>query len=114
MSAQGISTFWLAILGSAKGSPVRRFACGLSVLVITAIPALAGDRKPTGPELAPREIGYLLKAYPLAAQTNPDSPAGVGVLLWGCDYMVGKARITITISTQPSDPMPCKRKVAFK
>jgi len=38
---------------------------------------------------------------------------GVGVTLWGCDYQVGKAVITITITTQPSDPMPCKREVAF-
>ncbi len=106
--------FWLVILGSAKDQPVRRFACVLSVLVIAVTPALAGDMKPVGPELAPPEIGVLVKAYPLELQTNVLAPGGVGVLLWGCDYMVGKAQITITITTNPGDAMPCKRKVAFK
>jgi hypothetical protein len=75
---------------------------------------LAADKVPTGPELAPREIGTLIKAYPLLTQNNPLAIEGVGVMLWGCDYQVGKARITITITTKPSDPMPCKRKVAFE
>ena len=66
----------------------------------------ATDWVPGGPELAPREIGVLLRAYPIIIQ-------GVGVTLWGCDYRVGKAMITITITTEPRDPMPCKRKVAF-
>lgn len=47
---------------------------------------------PVGPELAPREIGDLLKAYPILTQSNPLAPGGVGVMLWGCDYVVGKAR----------------------
>ena len=73
----------------------------------------AADLHPIGPELAPRESGVLLKAYPLLTQNNPGSPLGIGVLLWGCKYLVGKSKITITITTQPSDSMPCKRRVAF-
>ena len=76
--------------------------------------ALGADKVPTGPELASKEIGHLLKAYPMLTQNNPMYAGGVGVTLWGCDYQVGKALITITITTNPSDPMPCKRKVAFE
>ncbi len=75
-------------------------------LAFAAGTTLAADKVPVGPELAPREIGVLLKAYPMIL-------GGVGVMLWGCDYQVGKAMITITITTEPGDPMPCKRKVAF-
>jgi hypothetical protein len=75
---------------------------------------LAADKRPAGPELAPKEIGHLLKAYPLLIQKSPQAVEGVGVYLWGCDYQVGAAHITITISTQPRDPMPCKRKVTFE
>ena len=83
-------------------------------VVCLSTASIAADKAPTGPELAPKEIGNLLKAYPMLTQNNPLAPEGVGVMLWGCDYQVGKARITITITTRPSDPMPCKRKVAFE
>jgi hypothetical protein len=86
----------------------------LLALVAAALPALGADKSPTGPELAPKEIGHLIKAYPMLTQNNPQAPEGVGVLLWACDHLVGKARITITITTHPSDPMPCKRQVAFE
>jgi hypothetical protein len=86
----------------------------LCALVAVAFPALSADKNPIGPELAPKEIGHLIKAYPMLTQNNPQAPDGVGVLLWGCDYLVGKARITITITTRTSDPMPCKRQVAFE
>jgi hypothetical protein len=83
------------------------------ILMLAAGNTLAADKVPIGPELASLEIGILVKAYPIVTQNNPQSPLGVGVILWGCDYLVGKAKITITITTQPSDPMPCKRKVKF-
>ena len=85
----------------------------LAILLLSTASATAADLVPIGPELAPPEVGVLVKAYPIAANTNPGSPYGVGVYLWGCDYRVGKALITVTITTQPSDPMPCKRKVKF-
>ena len=47
-------------------------------------------------------------------QQNPMAPGGVGVLMWGCDYLVGKAKITITVTTNPGEPIPCKRTVAFE
>lgn len=75
--------------------------------------ALAADKVPVGPDLATREIGVLMKGYPMLTQQNPLAPGGVGVLLWGCEYRVGKSMITITITTNPGDSMPCKRKVAF-
>jgi hypothetical protein len=50
----------------------------------------------------------------MVMQQNPLAPGGVGVLLWGCDYRVGNARITVTLATNPGDPMPCKRTVAFE
>jgi len=46
-------------------------------------PVLATDRNPTGPELAPKEIGHLLKAYAMVMQQSPLAAGGVGVLLWG-------------------------------
>jgi hypothetical protein len=92
----------------------RHFGSTVAITVAFAVGnVLAADKGPVGPELAPREIGVLLKAYPISVQSNPLSPLGVGTTLWGCDYQVGKAVITITVATQPSDPMPCKRKVAF-
>jgi hypothetical protein len=93
-----------------SASPV---AAGL-MLVVTTVPTLGADKSPTGPEMAPKEIGHLLKAYPMLMQQNPMAPGGVGVLMWGCDYLVGKATITITVTTKPGDPMPCKRAVAFE
>jgi hypothetical protein len=81
--------------------------------ILAAAPILAADKVPVGPELAPTEIVHLLRAYPMVTQSNPDAVGGSGVTLWGCDYLVGKAEITITIATAPSDPMPFKRKVAF-
>jgi hypothetical protein len=92
---------------------VYRFAAGL-VLGVMAVQTLGADKNPTGPELAPKEIGHLIKAYPMLTQQNPMAPGGVGVLMWGCDYMVGKATITITVTTSPGEPMPCKRTVAFE
>jgi len=90
-----------------------RFATSL-VLAFIAAPLPAADKSPVGPELAPKEIGHLLKAYPITVQQNPEAAGGVGVLLWGCDYQVGKARITITVTIYPGDPMPCKRTMAFE
>jgi len=92
---------------------MNRFGASL-VSMAAAFPTLGADKSPTGPELAPKEIGRLIKAYPMLTQTNPESIGGVGVLMWGCDYLVGKAQITITITTGPRDPMPCKRQVAFE
>lgn len=87
------------------------------LFLVTAVLAsgniLATDKIPIGPELAPREIGILLKAYPITIQQNPLAVGGVGVYLWGCDYNVGRAMITITIATKPGDRMPCKRRVTF-
>lgn len=85
----------------------------LIFMVAAALPIIAADEQACGPELAPKQIGILLKAHPVTIQTNPEAIGGVGPLLWGCDYQVGRAYITITIATHPSDPMPCKRKVAF-
>jgi hypothetical protein len=82
-------------------------------LAFACATALAADKRPTGPELAQREIGHLLKAYPRLMQKNLQAVERVGVYLWGWHYQVGAVRITITISTQPRDPMPCKRKVAL-
>ena len=90
----------------------HQFGIALGVLV-AAVPLFAADKGPIGPELAPVEIGVLLKAHPMLSQTNSMAPGGIGITLWGCDYLVGKALITITITTNPGDPMPCKRKVAF-
>ncbi len=84
------------------------------VVLLCASSAFASCETPTGPELAKQQLGYLLRAYPIAVQTNPQNLMGVGTTLWGCKYKVGRALITVTISTNPSDPMPCKRKVAFK
>lgn len=106
-----VRTAWTSV---EKGlAQMYRLATVLALLA-TALPAPATDKTPVGPELAPQEIGHLLKAYPITVQQNPESPIGVGVLLWGCDYQVGRAKITITIATSPRDPMPCKRTVAFK
>ena len=97
----------------AKWTAVFRFL----ILVVMALAggenASAANLVPVGPELAPREIGVLLKAYPLEVQTNPLAAEGEGVTLWGCEYQVGRAKITIAITTDPGDPMPCKRKAAF-
>lgn len=82
-------------------------------IVFLASNALAEEKVPIGPELAPREIGVLLKAYPTLFQTNPLAPGGVGAILWSCEYRVGRAMITITHATEPGGPMPCKREVAF-
>jgi hypothetical protein len=91
------------------------FVAGFAISgVAPSFPTFGADKSPNGPELAPKEIGHLLKAYPLLTQNNPEAIGGVGVLLWGCDYLVGKATITITITTGVHDPMPCKRKVAFE
>ncbi|HVW53052.1 MAG TPA: hypothetical protein VHC91_22080 [Trinickia sp.] len=85
----------------------------LMALALACGNTLGKEIVPVGPELAPREIGVLLKGYPILTQSNPNAPQGVGVMLWGCEYQVGRAVITTTITTQPGDPMPCKRKVAF-
>ena len=85
----------------------------LMALALACGNTLGKEIVPVGPELAPREIGVLLKGYPMLTQSNPTAPQGVGVMLWGCEYQVGRAVITTTITTQPGDPMPCKRKVAF-
>jgi hypothetical protein len=91
-----------------------KFAAVVLSLIIAAMPIIAAaDKSPIGPELAPKEIGLLLKGYPMVLQQNPQAIGGVGVLMWGCDYQVGKAMITITVATHPGDPMPCKRKVSF-
>ena len=88
---------------------------GLAIITLLSVKSVfAGCGKPVGPELAGREIGYLLRAYPILTQNNPEASEGLGVMLWGCEYKVGGARITVTVTTQPSDPMPCKRKVAFQ
>ncbi|HEX4300957.1 MAG TPA: hypothetical protein VH327_08815, partial [Gammaproteobacteria bacterium] len=71
------------------------------ILVLAVGNTLAADKVPVGPELAPPEIGLLLKTYPIVTQNNSDSPLGIGILFWGCDYLVGKAKITITLSTKP-------------
>jgi len=85
------------------------------VLLTTIETATADDcLKPAGPELAPKQTGYLLSAGPQIMQTNSLAPGGVGPLAWWCEYKVGTAQITLVIATQPSDPMPCKRKVAFE
>ena len=91
----------------------QRRCCALPLAIIPVC-TLAGDPKPVGPELAPKQVGELLRAYPITVQQNPMAPGGVGTLLWGCDYQVGNARITLTIATQAGDPMPCKRRVAFE
>jgi len=85
----------------------------LMAIALASGNTLGKEIVPVGPELAPREIGVLLKGYPMLTQQNPLTPGGVGVLLWGCEYQVGRAMVTINITTDPGDPMPCKRKVAF-
>ena len=75
--------------------------------------AWAQTKSPIGPELAPKEIGVLLKAYPMATLRLPVDGT-TWVSLWGCDYKVGQAIITLTYSTKNGDPMPCKRKVQAK
>jgi hypothetical protein len=93
-------------------------------IAVFAVAALLGatqagadcDRpsKPVGPELARRQIGILLDASPAFWQTNPEAIGGVYVTAWRCLYRVGDAQIALPIATQPGDPMPCKRKVAFE
>jgi hypothetical protein len=82
-------------------------------LIMVSMPIIAAEKSPIGPELAPMEVGRLVKAYPMLTQNNAMAPGGIGVILWGCDYSVGRALITITVTTSTSDPMPCKRKVVF-
>ena len=92
----------------------RHFGSAIALVFVMPIgSSVAADKVPVGPELAAPQIGVLLKAYPMLTQNNPMAPEGIGVMLWGCDYLVGRAKITITITTRPSDPMPCKRKVRF-
>jgi len=90
---------------------LTKFVASITLLVFSSI---ASALNPEGPELAQKQIGLLLKAYPLSVNSNPNAIGGVYVMLWACDYQVGSALITITITTGPGDPMPCKRKVMFQ
>jgi hypothetical protein len=95
---------------------MRKLLAFAGLFILAPPPAISDNTqpKPVGPELAPPTIGYLLRAYPILTQNNPEAIGGVGVLLWGCDYLVGRAKITITYTTSAGDPMPCKRKVRFQ
>jgi hypothetical protein len=94
---------------------VRIAAFAVTALLYGTQGAVADDcRKPVGPELAPKQIGYLLSAGPQVIQQSPAYFEGVGALAWHCDYRVGNAQITLIVATHPSDPMPCKRKVTFE
>ena len=75
--------------------------------------ASAEQLRPIGPELAPAQIGFLLRAKPMEVQTNPLAPGGEGVTLWECRYRVGRAIISLAVSTSPTAPMPCKRESRF-
>lgn len=92
---------------------LRLIAALLLSSLLLAEPAGAQKKSPIGPELAPKEIGVLLKAYPISTLREPVT-GETWVSLWGCDYKVGQAIITIAISTEQGDSMPCKRKVMFE
>jgi len=84
------------------------------LILAAMLPVLAyADKHPTGPELAGKEIGILLQAIPAFYQTNTFAGA-VGPYIWNCVYQVGRAQITLSITTEPGAPMPCKRKVVFE
>ncbi len=89
-----------------KGALAAALCVGLRV-------AASAAPHPVGPELAPPQVGHLLRAWPLATNTNPLAPGGIGVMEWACEYRVGTAHITLAPTTQPGDPMPCKREVLF-
>lgn len=86
---------------------------GWAAICLALQQAQAAQLRPVGPELAPTQIGYLLKAAPLELQTNPLAVGGTGVTMWACEYRVGHSDITLAPTTQPGDPMPCKREVRF-
>lgn len=95
----------------------------MRIAVFAAVALLGGNAaaasdcdqlKAVGPELAPRQIGYLTSAGPQVMQENLQYPDGIGPVAWRCNYRVGNAQISLIIATRPSDPMPCKRKVAFE
>lgn len=82
--------------------------------LLSVRPAFAACKNPIGPELATKQIGNLLRAYPIGTQTNPLSSVPVGTTIWACKYKVGRALITVNMTTQPNAPMPCKFKVEFQ
>ena len=92
---------------------VQLLLVGVFALSGACLSAHARGLIPVGPELAPPQIGHLIKAWPLEMQTNALAPGGVGVIMWGCKYRVGKAQITLAPIVQPGDPMPCKRELKF-
>jgi hypothetical protein len=69
-------------IGIAATRPGRASAVALTVTLAVGN-VLAADKSPVGPELAPREIRVLLKAYPILVQ-------GVGVTLWGATIRSGR------------------------
>lgn len=70
------------------------------MLIATALPAQA----------APSEIGHLLRAYPIAMRTSPFDGTST---TWACEYQVGNAVITTTITTKDGTP-PCKLQKEFQ
>ena len=96
-----------------EGSHVYSLAAGLVLVVAMAVPTMGADKTPTGPELAPKEIAPA-QSLSTGVATEPPGDTRCRGSHVGCDYLVGKAKMTITVTTHPGDPMPCKRTVAFE